>query len=76
MFFQIDIWRECVGRELMAKMTNAKFKVEKMNGKNNFELWKLKMRELLATTRVDRWWWSHIERKKNYLLKKLFILEL
>jgi hypothetical protein len=32
----------------MAKMTNSKFKVEKFNGKNNFKLWKLKMRDLLV----------------------------
>jgi hypothetical protein len=33
--------------ELMAKMRNAKFKVKKINGKNNFELWKLKMWDFL-----------------------------
>jgi hypothetical protein len=29
-------------------MTNAKFEVGKFNGKNNFELWRLKMRYLLV----------------------------
>jgi hypothetical protein len=38
----------CVCKELMAKMTSAKFEIEKFNGKNNFELWKLKMRDLLV----------------------------
>ena len=32
----------------MAKMTNAKFKVEKFIDKNNFALWKLKVRDLLV----------------------------
>jgi hypothetical protein len=31
----------------MAKMQSSKFEVEKFSGKNNFELWKLKMHELL-----------------------------
>jgi hypothetical protein len=33
---------------LMAKMQSSKFEVEKFSGKNNFELWKLKMRDLLV----------------------------
>ena len=32
----------------MAKMTNTKFEVEKFTGKNNFALWKLKVRDLLV----------------------------
>jgi hypothetical protein len=32
----------------MAKMQISKFEVEKFNSKNNFELWKLKMRDLLV----------------------------
>ena len=32
----------------MAKMTNARFEVEKFTGKNNFSLWKLKVRDLLV----------------------------
>jgi hypothetical protein len=40
-YFLISIWRESLCR--MAKMTNTKFEVEKFNGKNSFELWKLKM---------------------------------
>ena len=32
----------------MAKMQSSKFEVEKFSGKNNFELWKLKMRDLLV----------------------------
>ena len=32
----------------MAKMTNAKFEVDKFAGKNNFALWKLKVRDLLV----------------------------
>ena len=30
----------------MTKMQSLKFEVEKFNGKSNFELWKLKMRDL------------------------------
>jgi hypothetical protein len=33
---------------LMAKMQSLKFEVEKFSGKNNFELWKLKMQDLLV----------------------------
>ena len=29
-------------------MSSTKFEIEKFNGKNNFELWKLKMRDLLV----------------------------
>jgi hypothetical protein len=32
----------------MAKMQSAKFEIEKFNGKNNFELWKVKMQDLLV----------------------------
>jgi hypothetical protein len=32
----------------MAKMQSSKFEVEKFSGKNNFELWKLKMQDLLV----------------------------
>ena len=32
----------------MAKKTNAKFDIEKFTGKNNFALWKLKVRDLLV----------------------------
>ena len=32
----------------MAKMTNAKFEVNKLTGKNNFSLWKLKVRDFLV----------------------------
>ena len=35
-------------RKEMAKMTNAKFEVEKFTGKNNFALWKLKVRDLMV----------------------------
>ena len=33
---------------VMAKMSSSKFEIEKFSGKNNFELWKLKMRDLLV----------------------------
>jgi hypothetical protein len=33
---------------LMAQMQSSKFEVEKFSGKNNFDLWKLKMRDLLV----------------------------
>ena len=29
-------------------MSSTKFEIGKINGKNNFELWKLKMRDLLV----------------------------
>jgi hypothetical protein len=32
----------------MKKISNAKFEVNKFNGKNNFDLWKLKMSDLLV----------------------------
>ena len=32
----------------MAKMSSSKFEIEKFSGKNNFELWKLKMRDVLV----------------------------
>ena len=32
---------------LMPKMQSAKFEIEKFNGKNNFEIWKVKMHDLL-----------------------------
>ena len=32
----------------MAKTQSAKFKIEKFNGKNNFEIWKVKMHDLLV----------------------------
>jgi hypothetical protein len=32
---------------LMTKTQSAKFEIEKFNGKNNFEIWKVKMHDLL-----------------------------
>jgi hypothetical protein len=32
----------------MAKVQSSKFEVEKFNGKTNFELWKLKMKDFLV----------------------------
>jgi hypothetical protein len=31
----------------MEKTQSAKFEIEKFNGKNNFEIWKVKMHDLL-----------------------------
>jgi hypothetical protein len=31
----------------MENMQSANFEIEKFNGKNNFELWKVKMQDLL-----------------------------
>jgi hypothetical protein len=36
------------------KMTNTKFKVDIFNGKNNFELWKLKMWDFLVQKRLQK----------------------
>jgi hypothetical protein len=33
---------------LMVKMQSSKFEVEKFSGKSNFEIWKLKMQDLLV----------------------------
>jgi len=33
---------------LMMKVQSSKFEVEKCSGKNNFSLWKFKMRDLLV----------------------------
>ena len=35
-------------------MSSAIFEIEKFNGKNNFELWKLKMRDLLVQQGLQR----------------------
>jgi hypothetical protein len=32
----------------MVKNQNAKFEIEKFNGKNNFEIWKVKMHNMLV----------------------------
>jgi len=42
----VRVW--CVTQHQMTKISNAKFEVDKFNGKNNFELWKLKMCDLLV----------------------------
>ena len=34
-------------------MSSTKFEIEKFNGKNNFELWKLKMWDLLVQKVLD-----------------------
>ena len=39
---------------LMAKMQSLKFEVEKLSGKNNFELWKLKMWDLLVQQELQK----------------------
>ena len=33
---------------IFSTISSTKFEIEKFNGKNNFELWKLKMRDLLV----------------------------
>jgi hypothetical protein len=62
---------------LMAKMQSSKFEVEKFSGKNNFELWKLKMRDLLVQqglqktlagkskkpTAMTEWEWEDLDAK-------------
>ena len=47
---------------LMAKMQSSKFEVEKFSGKNNFELWKLKMHDLLVQQGVVK---ALLEKKSN-----------
>jgi hypothetical protein len=32
----------------MKKMQSAKFEIQKFNGRNNFEIWKVKMHDLLV----------------------------
>jgi hypothetical protein len=32
----------------MVKTQSAKFEIEKFNGKNNFEIWKVKMHDMLV----------------------------
>jgi hypothetical protein len=39
---------------LMEKVWSSKFEVEKFNDKNNFELWKLKMWDLLEQQDNDK----------------------
>ena len=38
----------------MAKTQNARFEIEKFNGKNNFEIWKVKMHDLLVQQGVAK----------------------
>ena len=38
----------------MAKMQGVKFEIEKFNGSNNFELWKVKMQDMLVQQGVAR----------------------
>ena len=38
----------------MAKTHNFKFEIEKFNGSNNFELWKVKMRDMLIQQGVEK----------------------
>ena len=35
-------------------MSSTKFEIEKFNGKNNFELWKLKMSDMLVQQGLQR----------------------
>ena len=42
-------------------MSNTKFEIEKFNGKNNFDLWKLKMRDLLVQQGLPK----YLDGKKN-----------
>jgi hypothetical protein len=62
---------------LMAKMQSLKFEVENFSGKSNFELWKLKMRDLLVQqglqktfagksnkpTTMTEWEWEDLDAK-------------
>ena len=45
-------------------MFSTKFETEKFNGKNNFELWKLKMRDLLVQQGLQR----YLDRKRKKTL--------
>ena len=38
----------------MSKSQNARFEIEKFNGKNNFEIWKIKMQDLLVQQGVAK----------------------
>ena len=38
----------------MAKTQSARFEIEKFNGKNNFEIWKVKMHDLLVQQGVAK----------------------
>jgi hypothetical protein len=48
----------------MEKMKNTRFEVEKFNGNNNFELWKLKMWDLL----VQEGLYKALDDKRNKLV--------
>jgi hypothetical protein len=62
---------------LMDKMQNSKFEVEKFSGKSNFDLWKLKMQDLLVQqglqkalaskskkpTTMTEWEWEDLDAK-------------
>jgi hypothetical protein len=61
----------------MAKMQSSKFDIEKSSGKNNFELWNLKMQDLLVqqglqkalagrlkkATTTTKWEWEDLDAK-------------
>eukprot|EP00253_Pinus_taeda_P002282 PITA_02282 len=54
----------------MAKTQSARFEIEKFNGKNNFEIWKVKMHDLLVQQeKTVAGLWSKLE--KLYMTKSL-----
>ena len=38
----------------MSKFQSARFEIEKFNGRNNFEIWKVKMHDLLVQEGVAK----------------------
>jgi hypothetical protein len=46
----------------MVKVSNARFEVDKFNGKNNFKSWKLKMKDLLVQQGLHK---AFIDKKKR-----------
>ena len=51
----------------MEKMSSSKFEIEKFSGKNNFELWKLKMRDLLVQQGLQKALDGKKEKTCNYV---------
>jgi hypothetical protein len=68
---------------IMAKMQSLKFEVQKFSGKRNFELWKLKMRDLLVQqglqkalackskkpTTMTEWEWEYLDAKSLSIIR-------
>jgi hypothetical protein len=63
------IWQRLFFRK-MEKVQSLKFEDEKFNGKNNFQLWKLKMRDMLVQQGLQKALASKSKRPSGMLNKE------